>query len=53
MNTVNKVAVVGAGMMGAEIALCFALHGAGVLLKDINLELARAGKKRIEGIVNK
>jgi 3-hydroxybutyryl-CoA dehydrogenase len=53
MNTVNKVAVVGAGMMGAEIALCFAQHGAGVLLKDINLELATAGRKRIEGILNK
>ena len=53
MNTVNKVAVVGAGMMGAEIALCFALNGASVLLKDINLELSAAGKKRIEGILNK
>jgi 3-hydroxybutyryl-CoA dehydrogenase len=53
MNTVNKVAVVGAGMMGAEIALCFAQHCAGVLLKDINLELATAGRKRIEGILNK
>jgi 3-hydroxybutyryl-CoA dehydrogenase len=53
MNTVNKVAVVGAGMMGAEIALCFAHHGAGVLLKDINLELATAGRKRIEGILNR
>ena len=53
MNTVNKVAVVGAGMMGAEIALCFAQHCAGVLLKDINLELATAGRKRIEGVLNK
>jgi 3-hydroxybutyryl-CoA dehydrogenase len=53
MNTVNKVAVVGAGMMGAEIALSFALHGAGVLLKDISLDLSTSGKKRIEGILNK
>jgi len=36
--------------MGAEIALCFALHGSEVLLKDVTLELATSGKKRIEGI---
>ena len=40
MNSVSKVAVVGAGMMGSEIALSFALHGAGVLLKDISPELS-------------
>ena len=52
MNPVKKVAVVGAGMMGAEIALSFALHSAGVLLKDINLDLSMAGKRRIEGILS-
>ncbi|KPK96745.1 MAG: hypothetical protein AMJ95_12465 [Omnitrophica WOR_2 bacterium SM23_72] len=52
MNTVNKVSIVGAGMMGAEIALSFALHGASVLLKDINLDLSTAGKSRIEGILS-
>ncbi|MBW2065455.1 MAG: 3-hydroxyacyl-CoA dehydrogenase family protein [Deltaproteobacteria bacterium] len=49
----HRVAVVGAGVMGAEIALCFALKGTGVLLKDINLDLAMAGKKRIEDILSK
>jgi 3-hydroxybutyryl-CoA dehydrogenase len=53
MDTIDKVAVVGAGMMGAEIALSFALHGAVVSLKDISLELSTAGKRRIEGILAK
>ncbi|MDB9822817.1 3-hydroxyacyl-CoA dehydrogenase family protein [Deltaproteobacteria bacterium] len=53
MAAVDKVAVIGAGMMGAEIALSFALHGAEVLLKDINLDFANAGKNRIEGILAK
>ena len=37
METVKDVGVVGAGMMGAEIALCFALSGSKVLLKDASL----------------
>lgn len=53
MGTIDKVAVVGAGMMGAEIALSFALHGAEVVLKDINLDLAKGGKNRTEGILVK
>jgi 3-hydroxybutyryl-CoA dehydrogenase len=53
MGTIDKAAVVGAGMMGAEIALSFALRGAEVLLKDINLDLAKGGKNRIEGILAK
>jgi 3-hydroxyacyl-CoA dehydrogenase len=44
MNTVDKAAVVGAGMMGAEIALSFSLHGTSVLLKDINMDVSEAGK---------
>ena len=50
MNPARKVAIVGAGMMGAEIALSFALHDSRVLLKDVNLNLSMAGKRRIEGI---
>lgn len=53
MDVINKVAVVGAGMMGAEIALSFAIHGADVLLKDINPDLSTAGKNRIQGIMSK
>jgi 3-hydroxybutyryl-CoA dehydrogenase len=53
MGMIDKAAVVGAGMMGAEIALSCALHGAEVVLKDINLDLAKAGKSRIDGILAK
>jgi len=53
MNTVNKVAVMGAGMMGAEIALSFAIHDIDVILKDVTLDLALAGKQRVEEILNK
>lgn len=40
-------------MMGAEIALSFALHGADVLLKDISMDLSTAGKNRMGGILAK
>ena len=53
MSSIKKVAVIGAGMMGAEIALSFALNGSTVLLKDIKLEYAESGKKRVEGILAK
>jgi 3-hydroxybutyryl-CoA dehydrogenase len=51
MDTLSKVGVIGAGMMGAEIALSFVLHGSVVLLKDISLDLSMAGKSRLEGIL--
>ena len=53
MDSINKVAVIGAGMMGSEIALSFALQGIDVFLNDINLDLSKAGMKRIEGIFSK
>ena len=53
METIKDVGVVGGGMMGAEIALSFALSEVIVLLKDISLDLAEAGKERIEGILRK
>lgn len=53
MSVIKRVAVVGAGMMGAEIALSFALHGVKVLLKDVNLDLAMEGKRRAEEILKK
>jgi 3-hydroxybutyryl-CoA dehydrogenase len=53
MASIKKAAVIGAGMMGAEIALCFASNGIEVVLKDINMDFANGGKKRIEGIVAK
>jgi len=53
MEGLNKVGVVGAGMMGAEIALCFAMAGYEVRLKDTSLELAQRGKDRLEGVLDK
>ena len=43
MNDLEKVGVVGAGLMGSEIALCFAMSGSRVALKDASLELAKRG----------
>ncbi len=40
-------------MMGAEIALSFAQQGVAVLLKDISMERAAAGRQRVEGILSK
>ena len=53
MSGIGKVAVVGAGMMGAEIAYCFALAGNEVVLKDTTKALACSGKQRLEGILDK
>lgn len=51
--SIKRVGVVGAGMMGAEIALCFARKGYDTILSDITLELANRGKKRQETILEK
>ncbi|MBW2126930.1 MAG: 3-hydroxyacyl-CoA dehydrogenase family protein [Deltaproteobacteria bacterium] len=40
-------------MMGAEIALCFAMSGYEVYMKDATLELAQKGKDRLEGVLDK
>ncbi len=53
MSDINKVGVLGAGMMGSEIALCCALAGYEVLLKEVNLELAKAGVDRIKTSLDK
>lgn len=49
----NKVGIVGAGMMGAEIALSFAMSGYDVAMKDVTLELAQKGKERLRGVLDK
>ena len=49
----NKVGVIGAGMMGAEIALCFAMSGYEVTMKDEPFALAQKGKDRLEGVLDK
>lgn len=50
---IKKVGVVGAGMMGAEIALCFARAGYETVLNDIKMEFAENGKKKQEAILDK
>ena len=49
----KKVGVVGAGMMGAEIALCFARSGLDVVLADIKQEYAEGGKQKQTAILAK
>jgi 3-hydroxybutyryl-CoA dehydrogenase len=53
MQQLEKVGVLGAGMMGAEIALCFAMSGITVIMKETSMELAEKGKVRLEGVIDK
>lgn len=50
---IRKIGVVGAGMMGAEIALCFERAGYETVLNDVTLEYAEKGKKKQEVILDK
>nr|WP_253835193.1 3-hydroxyacyl-CoA dehydrogenase NAD-binding domain-containing protein [Actinokineospora globicatena] len=51
--TARKVAVLGAGMMGAGIAYSSARAGIDVVLKDVTLEAAEKGKAYSAGILAK
>jgi 3-hydroxyacyl-CoA dehydrogenase / enoyl-CoA hydratase / 3-hydroxybutyryl-CoA epimerase len=51
--TPTKVAVLGAGMMGAGIAYVCAMAGWDVVLKDVSPEAAQKGKAYSEGLVAK
>jgi 3-hydroxybutyryl-CoA dehydrogenase len=44
--SLKKVGIVGAGMMGAEIGLCFAHAGCEVIMSDASEVLAAGGKER-------
>lgn len=49
----EKIGVLGAGMMGAEIALSFAMAGTTVTIKDATLELAGKGKERLQSVLDR
>jgi 3-hydroxybutyryl-CoA dehydrogenase len=49
----EKIGVVGAGLMGAEIALVYALAGHDVLLADRSDELLATARARLAGIIDK
>jgi len=50
---INKVGVVGAGLMGSEIALVFALAQKDVLLNDASEDALARAKKNLEGILQR
>jgi 3-hydroxybutyryl-CoA dehydrogenase len=49
----SKIAVVGAGLMGAEIALVFALGGAEVTLVDRSEEALASALQRLQAVLSK
>lgn len=49
----SKVAVIGAGMMGREIAICFARAGHKVALCDATMELASSAKEKQAEIIDR
>jgi 3-hydroxybutyryl-CoA dehydrogenase len=53
MNKIDHIAVVGAGMMGTEIAYCFALAGRQVVIRDQSLESACNAKVQMGKILDK
>src|SRR4051794_36887015 len=50
MSLIRSVAVLGAGVMGAQIAAHFANAGVPVLLLDLTADQARDGLKRARGV---
>lgn len=50
---IKKIGVVGAGMMGAEIALCFAQAGYATVMGDATAEMAVRGKHRQSLVLDK
>lgn len=48
---IEKVAVIGAGTMGASIAMALATNNCRVLLKDVTQEFVDAGMKRVDKMI--
>lgn len=53
MDQFKRIGVVGAGMMGSEIALVFALNGRPTILSDQNADAARKALGRLAGVLDK
>src|ERR1700744_3193735 len=49
----GKIGVVGAGMMGSEIALMFALSGRPTLLSDVSPDAAKRAIERLHGVLDR
>jgi len=46
VSQIKKAGVLGAGMMGSEIGLCFAMAGIEVVMKDITMDLVKGGTEK-------
>jgi len=53
MSEVKSIGILGAGMMGSDIALVCAKAGYKVLMKEVNIELAQAGHDKIVSNLNR
>ena len=53
MSAFGNIGVVGAGMMGSEIALVFALAGHPTLISDQSRDAAEQGIERLHGVIHK
>lgn len=53
MSSFQKIGVVGAGMMGSEIALMFALAGYPTLLSDASRDVAERAIERLHGVLDR
>ena len=51
MTTFNAVTVLGAGVLGSQIAFQTATHGVPVTLYDLNEDAVAAGRQRLDAIV--
>lgn len=49
----ERIAVIGAGTMGLDIATAFATAGAAVIVRDINNNIISAAKARLEASLEK
>ena len=53
MSQIKQVGILGAGMMGAQIGLCFAVAGCKVPLKDLEIKQAQIGKENLTRVLDK